>query len=123
MMTLFEEGGAPMWFLAAFGIGMLIFAVRYATAPTRWAFRATLGLGSATLFTAVTGTCADLAAVSGAAKPRGDVTLQDGCRSPARARPESSVGLPRELVDRPVETRHRQAHLRTRKCDTGRRIR
>jgi hypothetical protein len=63
MITLFKEGGAPMWFLAAFGIGMLSFAVRYAMAPTRWSFRATLGLGSATLFTAVTGTCAALAAV------------------------------------------------------------
>lgn len=63
MKTLFEEGGAPMWFLLAFGLGMLILAVRYAIAPTVWAFRATLGLGSATLFTAVTGTCADLAAV------------------------------------------------------------
>jgi hypothetical protein len=63
MKTLFMEGGAPMWFLLAFGIGMLILGVRYAIAPTAWAFRATLGLGSATLFTAVTGTCADLAAV------------------------------------------------------------
>jgi hypothetical protein len=63
MITLFQEGGFPMWFLAAFGVGMLVFAIRFAKAPTRWSFRATLGLGSATLFTAVTGTCADLAAV------------------------------------------------------------
>jgi hypothetical protein len=63
MITLFREGGFPMWFLLAFGVGMLVFAVRYATAPTRWAFRVTCGLGAATLFTVVTGTCAALAAV------------------------------------------------------------
>ena len=63
MQTLFTEGGAPMWFLLAFGIGMLILAVRNAIAPTAWALRASLGLGGATLFTACTGTCADLAAV------------------------------------------------------------
>jgi hypothetical protein len=63
MKTLFMEGGAPMWFLLAFGIGMLILAVRYAIAPTEWALRATFGLGAATLFTSVTGICTDLAAV------------------------------------------------------------
>ena len=63
MQTLFTEGGAPMWFLLAFGIGMLILAFRYAIAPTAWALRASLGLGGATLFTTFTGTCADLAAV------------------------------------------------------------
>src|SRR5262245_35396382 len=63
MATLFTEGGAPMWFLLAFGLGMLILAVRYAIAPTAWALRAALGLAGATLFTTVTGTCADLAAV------------------------------------------------------------
>jgi hypothetical protein len=63
MITLFREGGFPMWFLLAFGVGMLVFAVRYAMAPTGWALRVTCGLGAATLFTAVTGTCAALAAV------------------------------------------------------------
>jgi hypothetical protein len=63
MITLFKEGGFPMWFLLAFGLGMLIFAVRYAMVPTRWAFRVTCSLGAATLSTAVTGTCAALAAV------------------------------------------------------------
>ena len=63
MQTLFTEGGAPMWFLLAFGVGMLILAVRYAIAPTGWALRAALGLGAATLFTTFTGTCADFAAV------------------------------------------------------------
>lgn len=63
MTKLFMEGGFPMWFLLAFGLGMLIFAVRYAIAPTKWLYRATLGLGAATLFTAITGICADFAAV------------------------------------------------------------
>ena len=63
MITLFQEGGFPMWFLLVFGLGTLVLAVRFATAPTKWAFRTTAGLGAATLFTAVTGTCADLAAV------------------------------------------------------------
>ena len=63
MLTLFREGGFPMWFLLAFGLGMLGLAGRFAYAPTGWALRATLGLGSATMFTAITGTCADFAAV------------------------------------------------------------
>ncbi|HEX6274414.1 MAG TPA: hypothetical protein VFZ53_15335 [Polyangiaceae bacterium] len=63
MMTLFKEGGFPMWFLLAFGLGTLIFAVRYAMAPTIWAFRVTCGFSAATLATAVTATCAALAAV------------------------------------------------------------
>ena len=81
MKTLFEEGGTPMWFLLAFGLGMLALAVRYAWAPTTRAFRATLGLGSATLFTAVTGICADLAAVGHHApaylKAHPDMTLAE----------------------------------------------
>lgn len=63
MQTLFTEGGAPMWFLLAFGIGMLVLAARYAMAPTGWALRATIGLGCATGFTSVTGVAADFAAV------------------------------------------------------------
>lgn len=63
MIAFFQEGGFPMWFLLAFGLGMLGLAGRFAYAPTGWALRATLGLGSATLFTAITGMCADLAAV------------------------------------------------------------
>jgi len=63
MKTLFMEGGVPMWFLLAFGIGMLILAVRFAIAPTGWALRATLGMGGATLFTTITGTAADFAQV------------------------------------------------------------
>jgi hypothetical protein len=63
MQRLFMDGGMPMWFLLAFGIGMLILAVRYAMAPTVWALRATLGLGGATLFTIFAGTCAALGKV------------------------------------------------------------
>lgn len=63
MVTFFQEGGFPMWFLLAFGLGMLGLAGRFAFAPTGWALRATLGLGSATMFTAITGMCADFAAV------------------------------------------------------------
>ncbi len=63
MQKLITEGGIPMWFLLAFGIGMLILAVRYAIAPTAWALRASLGMGGATLFTTFSGTCAALGAV------------------------------------------------------------
>lgn len=63
MITLFIEGGFPMWFLLAFGLSLLVVAVGYARAPTRRRLRTAFGLGLATAFTALTGICTDLAAV------------------------------------------------------------
>jgi hypothetical protein len=63
MATLMREGGFPMFFLLAFGLAALAFAVRFAVAPTWRALKTTLALSAATGFTAVTGICAALAAV------------------------------------------------------------
>lgn len=63
MLTLLVEGGFPMWFLLAFGLGTLVCAGRFARAPNRRMLRVTLALSGATGFTALTGICTDLAAV------------------------------------------------------------
>ena len=63
MLTLFRDGGPPMFFLLAFGLFTLVFAARYAFAPTKRGLRTTLALGVATAFTTLTGVCADLAKV------------------------------------------------------------
>jgi hypothetical protein len=67
MMTFFVEGGLPMWFLLAFGLGTLMFAARFAWAPVRRTLRTTAALGVATAFTTLTGVCTDLAKVGHAA--------------------------------------------------------
>lgn len=46
-----------MFFLLAFGLAALAFAVRFATAPTQRSLRTALGLSAATACTAVTGIC------------------------------------------------------------------
>ncbi len=62
MLTLFEEGGFPMWFLLAFSVLTLLSSARFATQPHRsrlWLAAARM----ATLFTTLTAICADLAQV------------------------------------------------------------
>lgn len=63
MMTLFQEGGFPMWFLLAFGTLLLIASARFAMRPDAGRLRLALALGAATLFTMVTAISADLATV------------------------------------------------------------
>jgi hypothetical protein len=63
MLTLFAEGGFPIWFLLAFGLATLGFAARFAWAPARRTLRTTYGLAAATGFTTLTAVCADVAAV------------------------------------------------------------
>jgi hypothetical protein len=63
MWTLLLKGGFPMWFLLVFGSGTLIFATRYARAPTRSGLRVTLSLGAATFLTILTAICTAFAAV------------------------------------------------------------
>jgi hypothetical protein len=63
MLTLFAEGGFPMWFLLAFGVAMLVFAVRFAMAPARRALRTTFALAGGTTMASLTAVCADVAAV------------------------------------------------------------
>jgi hypothetical protein len=63
MLTLFQEGGFPMWFLLAFGGLTLICAGRFATRPDSSRLRLAGALGITTLFTTFTAICADLAAI------------------------------------------------------------
>ena len=63
MLTLFLEGGFPMWFLLAFGGLLLVSGARFAARPDSARLRLALALGAATLFTTLTAICADLATV------------------------------------------------------------
>jgi hypothetical protein len=63
MATLIREGGFPMFFLLAFGLGALVFAARFALSPTQRSLRTAAALSAATGFTAITCTCAALATV------------------------------------------------------------
>jgi len=63
MMTLFREGGFPMWFLLAFGALLLISGARFAIRPDAARMRLTLALGAATLFTMITAISTALAMV------------------------------------------------------------
>jgi hypothetical protein len=63
MATLVREGGFPVFFLLAFGLVAMAFAVRFAIAPSRRVFRVTLVLCVATLLTSINGMFAAFAAV------------------------------------------------------------
>ncbi|MGD0679305.1 MAG: hypothetical protein ABSC94_28250 [Polyangiaceae bacterium] len=63
MLTMFVEGGFPMWFLLAFGLATLSFAGRFAWVPAQRTLKTTLGLGGATAFATLTGLVTDLATV------------------------------------------------------------
>jgi len=63
MMTLFPEGGFPMWFLLLFGALLLLAGARFAWRPDTARLRLALALGAATLFTSLTAICAALATV------------------------------------------------------------
>jgi hypothetical protein len=63
MLTLFEEGGFPMWFLLAFSVLTLLGAARFAMQPQMSRLKLAAALGVATLFTTLTAVCADLAQV------------------------------------------------------------
>jgi hypothetical protein len=63
MLTLFREGGFPMWFLLVFGGLLLVAGARFAMRPDSARLRLALALGAATSFTMVTAICADLATV------------------------------------------------------------
>ena len=62
-MTLVREGGFPVFFLLAFGLTAMAFAVRFASAPSRRIFRTTLALCAATLLTSINGIFAAFSAV------------------------------------------------------------
>jgi len=63
MANLILEGGFPVFFLLAFGLSALAFAVRFARAPSQRVFRTTLALSAATFFASLTGICAAFSAV------------------------------------------------------------
>jgi hypothetical protein len=55
MATLIREGGFPVFFLLAFGLAAIAFAVRFASAPSQRVFRTTLALSTATLLSSING--------------------------------------------------------------------
>lgn len=63
MLTFFQEGGFPMFFLLGFGVAALVVAVLYARVPGKARLRQTVALSFATGFTAITGTATDIATV------------------------------------------------------------
>jgi hypothetical protein len=63
MANLILEGGFPVFFLLAFGLCAMAFAVRFATAPSQRVFRTTLALCAATLLTSFNGIFAAFSAV------------------------------------------------------------
>ena len=63
MANLILEGGFPVFFLLAFGLAAMAFAVRFATAPSQRVFRTTLALSAATLLTSINGIFAAFSAV------------------------------------------------------------
>jgi hypothetical protein len=63
MATLVREGGFQVFFLLAFGLLAMIFAVRFAIAPSRRVLRTCLCLCAATALTAINGIFAAFSAV------------------------------------------------------------
>jgi hypothetical protein len=63
MATLILEGGFPVFFLLAFGLAAMAFAVRFATAPSQRVFKTTLALCAATAFSSINGIFAAVSAV------------------------------------------------------------
>lgn len=63
MATLIREAGFPVFFLLAFGLLAMGFAVRFATSPSQRVFRTTLALCAATLLTSINCIFAALSAV------------------------------------------------------------
>mgnify|MGYP001547354165 FL=1 len=63
MANLVREGGFPVFFLLAFGLLAMAFAVRFAAAPTQRGLRTTLSLSVATLLTSINGVFAAFWAV------------------------------------------------------------
>jgi hypothetical protein len=63
MLTLFREGGFPMWFLLVFGGISLISGARFALNPDSARLRLALAMGAATLFTMITAISAAVATV------------------------------------------------------------
>lgn len=63
MVELIREGGFPVFFLLAFGLIAMAFAVRFAAAPSQRGFRTTMALCAATLLTSINGIFAAFSAV------------------------------------------------------------
>jgi hypothetical protein len=63
MMTLFVEGGWPMWFTVLFGLVSLGVAARYARSGSRRDLGFVTGMSLATLFSIFNGVAADLSTV------------------------------------------------------------
>ena len=66
MWTLFRLGGWPMFFVVAFGVTALLTSFIYAIVPNERNEGFIKWMSRATLFSILTGTCADFAAVGNA---------------------------------------------------------
>ena len=63
MATLLLEGGFPVFFLLAFGLAAMGFAIRFAIAPSWRVLKTTLALSAATGLTSINGIFTALSAV------------------------------------------------------------
>jgi hypothetical protein len=63
MLTLIRWGGVPMWFILLFGLLCLGGSALHALRPKARRLAFVRGMGLATLFSTLTGICADLAKV------------------------------------------------------------
>lgn len=63
MATLVREGGFPVFFLLAFGLLAMVFAVRFAAAPSQRLLKTAMALSAATALTSINGIFAAFFAV------------------------------------------------------------
>jgi hypothetical protein len=63
MLTLFREGGFPMFVILGLGLAALVLSMRAAFRPSMARFELVRGLARATLYSTLVGIFADLAAV------------------------------------------------------------
>jgi hypothetical protein len=76
MFTLIRDGGFPVWFVLAFGIGAVAVALGYAAKRTR-SLGLLYGLAGATLFSTLSATCADFGATFAHVSGQMEQTLGD----------------------------------------------
>lgn len=82
MMTLMRNGGFPMWFIVAFGLVALGGAIRYAFRPDAARLGFVKHMATATLFSTLTGTLADMAAMFTFFAGRGGAPAMDLAKEP-----------------------------------------
>lgn len=64
MLTLFKEGGFPMWAVLAFGLTALVTAFVFAVRPSERNIRFIKGMASATILASIAGVAIDFSTVA-----------------------------------------------------------